>query len=126
MIKIGFKNSDVYGLSIVIEFKNRPYILCFCHHLPERSIKFFGIENYLCARCFGICVGFLIGLLMVFTRHYIPFIFVTILILPLIIDGMLQAVTNYESNNQKRFLTGFCFGIVSVYCNIYFWHYVAH
>lgn len=30
--------------------------------------------------------------------------------IPLIIDGLIQFKTEYESNNQKRFVTGLLFG----------------
>ena len=33
-----------------------------------------------------------------------------IIMIPLIIDGFTQALTSYESNNIKRFITGVLFG----------------
>ena len=35
---------------------------------------------------------------------------IVILVLPLILDGGIQMFTSYESNNFKRFVTGFLFG----------------
>lgn len=32
------------------------------------------------------------------------------MLLPMIGDGFIQALTKYESNNIKRFITGFLFG----------------
>ena len=33
-----------------------------------------------------------------------------LLLLPMIIDGGIQAISSYVSNNTKRFITGFLFG----------------
>lgn len=33
-----------------------------------------------------------------------------LILLPMIIDGVIQMITSYESNNTKRFITGFLFG----------------
>ena len=33
-----------------------------------------------------------------------------LIMLPMIIDGVIQMFTSYESNNRRRFLTGFLFG----------------
>lgn len=95
---------------ICFQIMGKKFILCFCHHLPERSIKFFGIENYLCARCFGILCGSFVGLfILIFCP--MPFFLALATLLPLVIDGSVQVLTKYESTNLKRFITGFLFGI---------------
>ena len=33
-----------------------------------------------------------------------------LLLVPMIIDGLVQLLTSYESNNRRRFITGFLFG----------------
>ena len=33
-----------------------------------------------------------------------------IILLPMIVDGFVQMKTSYESNNRRRFITGFFFG----------------
>lgn len=33
-----------------------------------------------------------------------------LIMLPMIVDGMVQMFTAYESNNRRRFITGFLFG----------------
>ena len=33
-----------------------------------------------------------------------------LLLFPMIIDGIIQIITSYESNNTKRFITGLLFG----------------
>ena len=40
-----------------------------------------------------------------------PTILISVLLLiPLVIDGVVQLVTSYESNNLRRFITGILFG----------------
>lgn len=43
--------------------------------------------------------------------------FCFILMIPMILDGMIQMFTKYESNNLKRFVTGIFFGysIISLF-----------
>lgn len=33
-----------------------------------------------------------------------------LIMIPMIVDGMVQMFTKYESNNRRRFITGFLFG----------------
>lgn len=37
-------------------------------------------------------------------------VFCAVLLIPMIIDGFMQSLTAYESNNLKRFITGVFFG----------------
>ncbi len=43
-----------------------------------------------------------------------PFWVVFILMVPMILDGLIQRLTSYESNNLKRVLTGTLFGYALV------------
>ncbi len=97
------------GPLLTITIKKRKLSFCLCHHLPERSIKFFGIEKYLCSRCFGLVVGLIIGLLFKYLITPIPFSAGIILMLPLIIDGATQFFGWRKSNNFLRFTTGILF-----------------
>lgn len=107
-MKIQLVHNPVTGVLVSIGTKRA--LFCFCHHLPSRSIKFFGIENYLCARCFGLLVGFIVGFITLLF-YQIPFLISTLFLLPLVIDGFVQAILNHESTNSRRFITGFLFGI---------------
>ena len=81
---------------------------CNCHQLPERSFFFKEYQFPLCARCTGIAVGHIIAFILS------PFIkikySVSILTIPLIIDGLIQYFTTYESTNVKRVISGFLYG----------------
>ena len=62
-----------------------------------------------CARCTGIIVGDIVALFFAALRQY-PLICLALL-LPLMVDGLLQLKTCYFSTNRRRFLTGFLFGL---------------
>ena len=70
-------------------------------------------------------IGFLIAAVSLW--FYRPSFWLTILLMiPMIIDGVLQLKTSYESNNLRRFFTGilFCYGIIAfiVVCDIWAYH----
>ena len=80
-----------------------------CHCRDDRSFHYKGVRFPICARCTGELVGAIIGIF--FSFIYVPEWWVCIIIaIPMIVDGSVQYVTNYESNNIKRFITGFLFG----------------
>ena len=82
------------------------YIALFfgCHQKVSRSIKLFNKPFVLCARCTGLMVGMFLTVFI----SYIDFNYAWLLlgIIPLIVDGLIQAKTKYNSNNVKRFITG--------------------
>ncbi|MDD3159986.1 MAG: DUF2085 domain-containing protein [Candidatus ainarchaeum sp.] len=90
---------------------NKKIKFCFCHHLPERSIKFFGIEKYLCARCFGMTLGAVIGIILFYLNWKFNLFVLILLIIPLIFDGLSQMFLDRKSNNLLRLITGILFGI---------------
>jgi len=79
---------------------------CGCHQMASRSFKIKGKQFFLCARCTGIFISqiFIVPIFYYFNLH---FGFYTILLaIPLILDGTIQKLTNYKSNNIKRLITG--------------------
>lgn len=87
----------------------------FCHQKPERSFFLGDYQFPFCARCTGIVFGFLISLIL---AQFIGFPFISgifLLFIPMIIDGLMQRYTDYESNNLRRLITGFLFGFTYVY-----------
>ena len=54
-------------------------------------------------------MGILVGIVVIFFRQP-PVWFPALLMVPLILDGGVQLLTSYKSNNLKRVITGFFFG----------------
>ena len=117
--KAGFANTinDLFGI--------------ICHQIPERSLFIFGNPMPLCIRCFGMAVGTFaaccIGVLLTpigqfFDRCMAYFhmsgeemmkylvIILLILMIPMMADGFIQLISNYESTNLIRLITGIMFG----------------
>ena len=65
----------------------------------------------LCARCTGILFGQLFSVPFAVLYHDVSPLVLLILVFPLILDGVVQYVTNYESTNLRRLLTGIMYGI---------------
>ncbi|NLY80348.1 MAG: DUF2085 domain-containing protein [Lysinibacillus sp.] len=82
-----------------------------CHRMPERSFHFRGKQFPLCARCTGIMIGYIIGLLILATYGRISLLLSFALIIPMIIDGTGQLFYKWESNNIRRLITGMMGGI---------------
>ena len=99
------------GPVLVIRINEHNFGLCLCHRMKERSIWFFGLEKYLCARCLGILLGGLLGILLFRVLYQIPPIGAFLLLIPMLIDGFSQAFGWRDSTNQLRLITGFLFGL---------------
>lgn len=87
----------------------------FCHSIPERCFVYKNRHLPICARCTGILFGGITSLI-VFNIFNLGFSFPTslILMLPMILDGGLQYLNYIFSNNNRRFVTGFIFGMGTV------------
>ena len=90
-----------------------------CHGIPERCLELFGTPMPICARCTGIYAGMLFGLLVYLCSAAIPggaapprmaVLHLLILVAPLAIDGITQAVGLRESTNLLRIATGLLAG----------------
>lgn len=82
-----------------------------CHQIASRSYFLNGNEMPFCARDVGIFMGLAAGLgLTAFYRYKANPLFVILAMIPIGIDGGLQALTSYESSNPLRILTGFIAG----------------
>lgn len=81
-----------------------------CHQLPERSFFWKGYQLPVCARCAGVICGELSYVLFFRLTSKIPFSISLASQIPMLIDGGAQLKTKYESNNAKRFVTGFISG----------------
>ena len=86
-------------------------ILFTCHRLPARSFFFRGRQFPICARCTGILLGYIIGLIYAFFFGAIPLTIALLFMLPLIVDGGLQIKGYWQSTNGRRFITGILGGV---------------
>jgi uncharacterized membrane protein len=102
---------DNIGPILLLNIKNRNFGFCFCHRIKDRSIWFFGLEKVLCSRCLGILLGGIIGLILIIYQYRIDLVWSILLLIPLIFDGVTQALNYRQSNNYFRLITGFLFGI---------------
>ena len=88
-----------------------------CHQYDSRSLHVFGWKLAVCARCFGVYLGFLIGVLVVpffYPRNFSKIIlWLTVAVLPMMLDVLLDVVQIHVSNLITRMTTGAFFGIVA-------------
>ncbi len=84
-----------------------------CHQYPTRSFWIMNRPMALCSRCFGGYFGVGFGLLLISTKmKYLKSLVVgVLLVIPGILDGLIQLGTQYESTNIIRFSTGLIGGI---------------
>ena len=87
----------------------------FCHSIPERCFVYNNRCLPICARCMGILIGGVIFSLIfnIFNIH-LGYQLSFILAIPMIIDGGLQYLNYTPSKNNRRFVTGFLFGVGSI------------
>lgn len=84
-------------------------IFCGCHQRPERSFFVKGYQMPVCARCEGELIGILAALIAVWFLSP-SYWLMGILMVPMIADGLIQGLTEYESTNWRRLITGILFG----------------
>ena len=79
-----------------------------CHQYPTRSMWILNRPFALCSRCFSGYLGLSIGLFAIRSRYkyYKRLIFGIGLLIPGVLDGIIQLLTTYESTNIIRFFTG--------------------
>ena len=80
-----------------------------CHQLSSRSFFYKGMQLPLCARCSGILLGLVVGIVPCIFSWYHPLLSAG-LILIMFVDGFTQLKKWRESNNILRLLTGIGFG----------------
>ena len=81
-----------------------------CHCRSDRSFHWKEKQFPVCARCTGELSGILAGIVTgVF--YLFPIFTCLLLLLPLVLDGLIQFLSSYESNNIRRYLTGVLFGL---------------
>jgi uncharacterized membrane protein len=85
-----------------------------CHTIKERSFFLNGNQMPFCVRDAAIFFGLAMGLgIALFVFYEIKLWWLIGGLVPLGIDGMVQLVTSYESNNVLRLITGLLAGLVT-------------
>lgn len=92
-----------------------------CHQKSDRS---FFLNNYqfpVCARCTGLLIGYILGILSLFFNFRISIILSLIFMAIMFIDWFIQYKKLLYSTNARRLLTGFfCgFGVISILATSY-------
>ena len=90
-----------------------------CHQMAERSFFFRGYQFPVCARCIGVFAGEIIAIVMLLCGVEIPWVPAFLLVLPLAIDGGVQYIKLWLSNNLRRVITGVLAGIGLTYIYYY-------
>lgn len=88
-----------------------------CHQMPDRSFSYKGYQFPVCARCTGVIIGEFISIIAILCTLKIGLIYALVLVLPLAIDGGVQYINVWKSNNLRRVITGILagFGLTYVY-----------
>ena len=85
-----------------------------CHQLSHRSYEYNDNQMPFCARDVGIFFGLAIGFIFSLGRKIdLTLPIVILCLVPIGLDGTIQLVTEYESTNPKRIITGMIAGIVT-------------
>ncbi len=83
-----------------------------CHQIATRSYFINGNQMPFCSRDLGLFIGLAAGFgFVAFRKYKIQPLLALIGLVPIGIDGGLQAITSYESNNPLRLATGIIAGI---------------
>jgi len=83
-----------------------------CHQIANRSLFLNGNQMPFCARDLGLFLGLAAGFgIAAFVALRIHPVLVLVGLVPMAVDGGLQLVTEYESNNPLRLATGLVAGL---------------
>jgi uncharacterized membrane protein len=115
---------DRVGPILYIGIKGHTFGFCVCHRRKDRSFHFLGLENFLCSRCLGAVIGGMIAIILRFGGFLFPVILSVVFVIPLIIDGLHQAIFKKESNNLLRFITGILCGYGLVFIGAFFGNFI--
>ena len=95
-----------------------------CHQLPERSFFIGKYQMPICARCLGIIVGYITGIVLyLFSIKFQLYISILLMLIALI-DWSLQFFNKLISTNIRRLITGICGGIGIIQIVLSFMYYI--
>lgn len=79
----------------------------FCHQMEERSYLINGNQIPVCVRDLGLLLGFTTAsFFSIWIDRRINWLLIFILVSPIVIDGGVQLLTDYQSQNIIRLITG--------------------
>ena len=90
-----------------------------CHQMHERSFFFKGYQFPVCARCTGVFVGEIISIIAIVLDFRIHIVYALALVVPLAVDGGVQYINVWKSNNIRRVITGILAGVGLTYAYFY-------
>jgi uncharacterized membrane protein len=92
-----------------------------CHQMPDRSFSYEGYQFPVCARCTGVIIGELVSIITILCALKISLVYAAVMIVPLVVDGGLQYINIWKSNNLRRIITGIFagFGLTYEYCCVF-------
>ena len=85
-----------------------------CHQLSHRSYSYNDNQMSFCARDTGIFIGLVLGFMYASRKKItltLPLVIAALL--PIGLDGTIQLLTDYESTNPKRLITGLIAGVAT-------------
>ena len=111
-LKMNYPVNTRFDKEIRFLYKWLP-IFCGCHQRPERSYFIRGYQMPVCARCEGELIGMAAAFIAIwFIRP--PYWLMACIMIPMVLDGLIQGMTKYESTNLRRLITGTLFGFGAV------------
>ena len=85
-----------------------------CHQLSHRSYSYNDNQMAFCARDTGIFLGLVLGFMYASRKRIVLTLpLVIAALIPIGLDGTIQLLTDYESTNPKRLITGLIAGVVT-------------
>ena len=85
-----------------------------CHQLSQRSYSYNDNQMSFCARDTGIFLGLVLGFMYASRKKIVLTLpLVIAALLPIGLDGTIQLLTDYESTNPKRLITGLIAGVAT-------------
>lgn len=90
-----------------------------CHQMESRSFSFKGYQFPLCARCTGVLIGNIIGIIDLCIGIRIEWYWTVLFIGIMGADWFIQYLEILYSNNYRRLVTGTLCGVGVTYCYFY-------
>lgn len=95
-----------------------------CHQMESRSFKIHNYQFPLCARCTGVFLGEIVGIISALLGLRIPVYLVIVFIVIMCIDWGVQYFNIKMSTNFRRFITGTLAGFGLLYAYYYVFKYL--